>query len=153
MGATAGKIGVSMGLQLARELMERVEHMGAELTVIRRYITARRHFTLPFGGQCEVGESRFNTEAIAAGQVFVARRLMVQGPEGAKLQLYVNSVTGPNFREVVTNVQEYANDIPGDIIVEGPAQIIAVVTGVTKAGSIAGTISGYLLPKLSRGRE
>ena len=134
---------------------DRLDELLAEVRFIRQYITGRKHFALPGISPTVEGVNQFDfIESIPAGQTFIGRRLTAMAPETALLKIYKNSVQPDNFLEVVTNIQVYANDIPGDLVVEGPATLIAVVdieeeaehANPARTGTTSITISGYLIP-------
>ncbi len=152
--APVGKVQKSLmtgiALKSAQHHKARMDELVAEARYIRQYVTGKKHFVLPGVAQVKAkaeGNTQFNfVERIPAGQTFIGRRLTAQGPKGSQLELYKNSASPDNFLEVVANIQVYANSIPGDMIVEGPAEIIAVVSEAEVAGNCSINLSGFLIP-------
>lgn len=142
-------IGTTIALKAAAHAKDRLNEITDEIRFIRQYVTGRKHYVLPGIAQVETETTTFNfLERIPAGQTFIGKRLTAQAPEESLLELYKNSVAPDNFIEVVTNIQVYANNIPGDMIIEGPAEIIAVVSKAKVAGNCSINLSGYLIPTL-----
>lgn len=150
MSARNGNPVAKLGMAAAMAQAERIEGwlsaIHEELKLSRLYQTQRRFFTLPMGGTANVGTTEFQLERIAAGQTFVVTRLVCFAPPGSQLELYENSVQANNFLEVVTNVQRYANSVPGTMVIEGPSQIVAVNSKATEEGPFSLTLSGLLVP-------
>ena len=138
----------SIALRAAAHAKTHLEQILAEVRYTRQFVTGRKHYSLPMTGQMGSSkEVQFNgIERIPAGFTFIVRRLTAQAPAGCQLELYKNSVSSDNFWEVVANIQVYANSVPGQAIIEGPAEIVAVVTKATAEGSVSITLSGYLVP-------
>jgi hypothetical protein len=140
----------SIALKAAAHAKSRLDEILAEVRYTRQYVTGRKHYVLPAVAQVKAkaeGNTTFNfIERIPMGQTFIGRRLMAQAPPECQLELYKNSVSPDNFLEVVTNIQVFAGGIEGDMIVEGPAEIIAVVSNAKEAGNCSITLSGYLIP-------
>jgi hypothetical protein len=152
--APVGKVQKSlmtgMALKASQHHKARMDELVAEVRYVRQYITGKKHFVLPGIAQVKIkaeGNTQFNfIERIPNGQTFIGTRLTAQAPEECQLELYKNSVSPDNFLEVVANIQVYANSIPGDMIVEGPAEIIAVVSKAKVAGNCSINLSGFLIP-------
>lgn len=98
---------------------------------------------VPIGGTNLVQFS----EEVRAGMLYIIRAIRVQAPAGARLQLYQESVTPTNFREVVANVQEFSGEPPGTLVVRGPSRIIAVITNTTAEGLCAIRLEGDLVKR------
>lgn len=137
----------SIALKAATHAKSRLDEILAETRYTRQYITGKKHFVLPGIAQVAEGTTQFNfIERIPAGQTFIGRRLTAQAPEESQLEIYKHSVQPNNFLEVVTNIEVYANGIEGELIVEGPAVLIAVITKAKAAGNCSINLSGYLIP-------
>jgi hypothetical protein len=86
-------------------------------------------------------------EHIRDGFIFIARGLRAMAPAGSKLQLYEQSKSPSNFREVVTSVQEFSGEMPGTCVFEGPTRVVAVILGATEAGQAVVRLEGDLVPR------
>jgi|HubBroStandDraft_4_1064222.scaffolds.fasta_scaffold09567_6 hypothetical protein len=146
--AKVGKTAMmSLALRAASHAKDRLDEILKEVRFTRQYITGRKHYVLPIVGTAKTTKTEIKAiEEVPQGQTFIGRRLTAQGPEEAQLELYKNNVSPDNFLEVVANIQVYANNCPGDLIVEGPATIIAVVTKAKAEGNVSINLSGYLIP-------
>jgi hypothetical protein len=137
----------SIALRAAAHAKDRLDELLTEVRFARQYLTGRKHYRLPIIGAVKKGTTELQAiELIPQGYTFIGRRLTAQAPKESLLELYMNSVQPDNFLEVVTNIQVYANNIPGDLIVEGPATIIAVISGAEAAGNCSINLHGYLIP-------
>lgn len=138
---------MSLALRAASHTKDRLDEILREVRFTRQYVTGRKHYVLPIIGICKAGTTELKAiEEIPQGQTFIGRRLTAIAPEESQLEIYKNNVSPDNFLEVVTNIQVYANNIPGDMIVEGPAVIIARVTKAKAEGNCSIGLSGYLIP-------
>lgn len=145
------KVGTGAGMALALQHVSKVtqllEETVNELKKARQFQEGRRHFELKIGGTVTNGVTlQLEAEAIPQGFEFIPERIMAQAQSGCKLQLFENTTAINNFLEVVTNIQEYSNSVFG-LIVEGPSNLIAVISGATASGPVSITISGQLVPK------
>jgi hypothetical protein len=146
-GPIAKTVLASAALRAAGHAKVRLDELLTELRFMRQYLTGRKHYVLPIIGAVKAGTTELRAiEEIPQGYTFIGRRLTAQAPKESLLELYKNNVNPDNFLEVVANIQVYANNIPGDMIVEGPAAIIAVVSGAAVAGNCSISLSGYLIP-------
>lgn len=141
-----GKLNMSLAMSFAEDAIRLLAEIRDEARLMRELKAQRQYFELPVGGQATVGESQFKLHHIPAGQTFLIDRLTAFAPEGAQLEIYENTISPSTFREVVTNVQRYANDVPGSLNIEGPSKLIAVLTKVAIEGPFAMTLSGLLVP-------
>lgn len=140
------KLTVSMGLKFAEDVIGLLREIRDDARLIRELDAQRKYYELPVGGTATVGESQWKLPHVAHGQTFLVDRLTAFAPEGAQLEIYENNVSPSTFREVVTNVQRYANNVPGTLNFEGPTKLIAVLTNVKAEGAWAMTLSGFLVP-------
>jgi hypothetical protein len=98
---------------------------------------------VPIGGTNEVPLS----EEVRAGMIFIIRAIRVQAPAGAKLQLFQDQVTPTNFREVITNVQEWSGEPPGTLVIRGQSRLRAIITGTTAEGLAVVRLEGDLVKR------
>jgi hypothetical protein len=80
------------------------------------------------------------------GTRFIVRRIAVMAPKGSKLRLYLNTVVASQFIEVISNVQEFSGEAPGNLWVAGPKAIIPVIVGAEEAGQAVVRFEGDLVP-------
>lgn len=151
--AAGQKLGMSMAMAAAERVESVLADIYGEVRQLRLYQTQRRYFELPRGGQAPVGTSEWFFPHLTHGQTFIVDRLTAFAPEGTQLEIYENNVQASNFREVVTNVQRYANSVPGTLNFEGPNRLIAVLSLVKAEGPFAITLSGFLVPTNLRDLE
>lgn len=138
---------MSLALRAASHTKGRLDEILKEVRFTRQYITGRKHYVLPIIGTAKAGTTTLEAvEAIPQGQTFIGRRLTAQAPEESQLEIYKNNISPDNFLEVVANIQVYANSIPGDLIVEGPAVILARITKAKAEGGCSINLSGFLIP-------
>jgi len=90
------------------------------------------------------------SQEVDHGQIFIARAIRVQAPEGAKLQIYKDAVVPFGFCEVITNVQEFSGAVPGTIVFAGRSLMLAVFTEVKKEGPATAILEGDLINKGER---
>jgi hypothetical protein len=95
----------------------------------------------------EAGAQLVDLPHINAGYIFVARGVRVLAPKGCKLQIYENHNVPIDFREVITNVQEFSGEVPGQCLFRGPCKPQAVVLGCEEAGQIMLRLEGDLVPE------
>lgn len=80
------------------------------------------------------------------GMRFIVRRIAAEAPKGSKLKLYLNTVVASQFIEVVSNVQEFSGEAPGNLWVTGQKRIIPVIVGAEEAGQAVVRFEGDLVP-------
>jgi hypothetical protein len=123
-------------------------HQPAELKQYRLMSGQYRH-TITAAGNVPIGGANQLPfpEEIRAGMIFVIRAIRALAPAGAKLQLYQDNVTPTNFREVVTNVQEYSGEVPGELVIRGASRLIAMITGTSAEGLAVIRLEGDLVQR------
>lgn len=80
------------------------------------------------------------------GMRFIVRRIAVLAPKGSKLRLYLNTVTPGQFIEVITNVQEFSGEAPGNLWIGGQKRVIPVIVGAEETGQAMVRFEGDLVP-------
>lgn len=140
----AGALALNHAISISAEL--RAIHK--ELQIAREMRFGLFHFEMLFGGVATGAElSILGTEPIPQGYVFIPEHIAAKAPEGAQLELFENSNTPTNFLEVITNIQTFANQV-GGLIIEGPTNLLAVVTKMKASGNVTISVSGLLVPKV-----
>lgn len=153
-----GKQTLAMGVAMAKadEIVGLLQGIMYDLHTLREFAVNKKHFSLLAGGQCPSGglnEFLFSggfEASVPQGYVFTGQRLIATAPAGAKLQIFRDRVTPDNLLEVAANVQEYADGILGPMVVEGPANLIVVLSGTTAAGNCSIALSGELVEKVKQ---
>lgn len=144
-GIKAGPAGM-VAMEHSLKIQDLLKSVLRELQLAREMQFGLFHYELLFGGEATGAEKQLQaTEPIPPGYVFIPQHIAAKAPEGAQLELFENNVTPSNFIEVITNVQTFANMI-GGLILEGPTNVIAVLTKMKATGAISISISGLLVP-------
>lgn len=94
------------------------------------------------------GESVIEIGQVRQGFMFICRGIRVQAPALSRLKLYEGQPNTPgSFREVITNVQEYAGEPPGTLIFKGPMRIYGVLTLAEAPGQATIRLEGDLVAR------
>lgn len=147
------KIGNAQGLAYAAHAFEQIDKRLGQMEEYLKEISrdARRRHFFDLEATFEIKEkpveniARF--EPIPQGKIFIAKRYAIQAPKGSKLQLFANAVAPSNFLDVIANVQEFAEGINGDLVLYGPATLLAVFTNAEAAGQASISIFGELVER------
>lgn len=144
-----GGSGAAVAMQMGIDALTFLKDIRDDIRLMRENEQGKRHFELVFAGEAVNGTAIVfkPSEGIPQGFKFIPEHITATAPVAAKLQLYENRVDPGNLVEVVANIQEYANFTAG-LIIEGPTELIARISGHTATGQVTIRVSGQLTKKI-----
>lgn len=139
--------GRSEGLMAAQqEALETIQAGDAQIK-LWRLLSGQYHYS---NVSVETIKSAAATEmpgmGAKQGMRFIVRRIAVIAPKGSKLRLYLNTVVVSQFIEVITNVQEFSGEAPGNLWIGGQKRVIPVIVGAEEEGQAVVRFEGDLVP-------
>jgi hypothetical protein len=125
---------------------ETVQAGDAQIKLWRLLSGQYHHESIGVGEVTNAEATEMPRHGAKQGMRFIVRRIAVTAPKGTKLRLYLNQIAPSNFLEVITNVQEFSGEAPGNLWISQDKGIIPVAVGAEAVGQVMVRLEGDLVP-------